>query len=283
MDAGCSDPVEASCPCLTALGQRLRQARQDQALPAGVLADRLRIGVEQLEALESADRERLPEAVFVIAQARRVAGALQLDITAELQALRASGELGPRPRPGTLRLPRAGPVTPGAATSSAAAPAGTRAPQRWPALMPNLLAAVALLLALAGFWGLWRLRGSAPGGRPPMPPRAGEAVGVLHDSPPTAPPPASSAAPSAPAASGVVAAGMLVLASREPSWVEVRRPDGAILFRGLLRGSRLFALGQGLEVLAARPDLVTSRVAAAAAKPLGLISEVRWRSLPAAR
>ena len=75
----------------------------------------------------------------------------------------------------------------------------------------------------------------------------------------------------------------LVLDSREASWLEVRSADGTTLFRGLLSGSRSFPLGQGLEVLAGRPDLVRSRIGAAPARPLGPISDVRWRSLPASR
>ena len=76
---------------------------------------------------------------------------------------------------------------------------------------------------------------------------------------------------------------MVALASREPSWVEVRRPGGVLLFRGLLRESRLFSLAPGLEVMAARPDLVSSRIGSGPARTLGTISEVRWRALPQER
>lgn len=269
---------------LRALGQRLRQAREARDLSATVLADRLRLGVEQLEALESADRERLPEPVFVIAQARRVAGALGLDITPELQALRISGELQPRPRPGALRLPR--PLRPPVDADAPLPAAQPQAPRWLPARpgsrlrslgRPALLAG-ALLLLLALLWAGWRLRGSVAGGDDPPPSPAGE----LRQG---APRPSSTAA-SPPVAAGpaaaAVAAGMVVLASREPSWVEVRRPDGTILFRGMLRGARLFSLEPGLEVMAARPDLVSSRSGSAAAQTLGPISDVRWRSLAAA-
>jgi cytoskeleton protein RodZ len=327
--ADADDPAAgAAAGHLSALGQRLRQAREARGLSALDLADRLRLGVEQLEALESADRERLPEPVFVIAQVRRVATALQLDISAELEALRASGELQPRQRPGVLRLPR--PVQ--AAPASAAAPAdavaapptapathqptnqssnpSTNQPNQQPTELPTdgsdpapqstrsrpagrlrLLAGAALLLLLALVWAGWRQRGTvAAGGDPPLP-RSAE---PLPDAPLPLPAaadsgsPASSRTASSSSASGsptseVVAAGMVALASREPSWVEVRRPDGAILFRGLLRGARLFSLEPGLEVMAARPDLVSSRIGSAPARTLGPISEVRWRSLPQER
>lgn len=340
--ADAEDPAAgAAAGHLSALGQRLRQAREARGLSAVDLADRLRLGVEQLEALESADRERLPEPVFVIAQVRRVATALQLDISAELEALRASGELQPRQRPGVLRLPR--PVQ--AAPASAAAPAdavaapptapathqptnqssnpSTNQPNHQPTELPTdgsdpapqstrsrpagrlrLLAGAALLLLLALCWAGWRQRGTvAVGGDPPLPRSAEPPPDAPADAPPDAPLPlpaaadsgspasgspassrtASSSSPSGSPTSEVVAAGMVALASREPSWVEVRRPDGAILFRGLLRGARLFSLEPGLEVMAARPDLVSSRIGSAPARTLGPISEVRWRSLPQER
>ncbi|MFZ0407182.1 MAG: helix-turn-helix transcriptional regulator, partial [Cyanobium sp.] len=89
-------------PELTRLGLTLLRARQARALEASVLADKLHIGREQLEALETADLARLPEPVFVIAQARRLAGALDLDLEPQLQALRQSEWMrqcrkGPKP------------------------------------------------------------------------------------------------------------------------------------------------------------------------------------------
>jgi len=253
---------------LVALGRRLRQAREAQGLQATVLADRLRIGVEQLEALEAADRQRLPEPVFVIAQARRVAGALQLDISPELQALRSSGELQTLPRPHGSRPVGGVPVSTapaGASDPGLVDPGWKRPGQR------RLLAAGGALLLFGALWAGWRLRSPVVAADPPQP-QAGSAPAPVT-------PPAGSGTPD----TATVAAGMVVLASPEPSWVEVRRSDGAMLFRGLLRGARLFPLEPGLEVMAARPDLVTSRIGSAPAQPLGPISEVRWRSLAAAR
>lgn len=323
---------------LSALGQRLRQAREARGLSAEDLADRLRLGVEQLEALESADRERLPEPVFVIAQARRVATALQLDISAELEALRASGELQPRERPGVLRLPRpvrAAPAPAAAPADAAAAPptapvthqptdqSGHPSPDQpihQPTELPThgsdpappstrsrpagrlgLLAGMALLLLLALCWAGWRQRGTVVAGGDPPRPRSAEplsgaplplqaaadagspASGSSPSSSPASSSSASGSAASGSSASDVVATGMVALVSREPSWVEVRRPDGVILFRGLLQGARLFSLQPGLEVMAARPDLVSSRIGSEPARTLGPISEVRWRSLPPQR
>ncbi len=165
-------PAGGESPCLAALGRRLRQAREARGLAADALAERLRLGVEQLEALETADRERLPEPVFVIAQARRIATVLQLDISAELQALRTSGELRPGPRPGSPRSWQAADAAP------AVVPPGDASSDRQPGAQPAevcspdprrrsgrarpLLVGGVLLLALAAAWGGWRLRSGGP-------------------------------------------------------------------------------------------------------------------------
>ncbi|MFN4865674.1 MAG: helix-turn-helix domain-containing protein, partial [Cyanobium sp.] len=57
-------------PQLQRLGQRLAQARQAQGISLDQQAERLHMGPEQLRALEEGNREELPEAVFVVAQAR---------------------------------------------------------------------------------------------------------------------------------------------------------------------------------------------------------------------
>ena len=170
--AGAGDPAGEEIPCLTALGRRLRQAREARGLAADALAERLRLGVEQLAALETADRERLPEAVFVIAQARRIAAVLQLDISAELQALRSSGELRSGPRPGSPRswqvadaaLADVPPGDPSSDRQPGAPPAEVRCPdpRLRSGLARPLLVGGVLLLALAALWGGWRLRDRGP-------------------------------------------------------------------------------------------------------------------------
>jgi transcriptional regulator with XRE-family HTH domain len=169
------------------VGRRLRQAREARGLAADALAERLRLGVEQLEALEAGDLERLPEPVFVIAQARRIATVLQLDISAELQALRTSGELRPGPRPASPRAWQAADaappdVPPGDASSDrqpGAQPAEVRCPdpRLRSARARPLLVGTALLLALVAVWGGWRLRsgGPVPHGSPGASPSAAPA------------------------------------------------------------------------------------------------------------
>ena len=79
-DSTAAGDTAASNDPLTLLGQTLRQAREQQGLSTGALASQLHMGEEQLTALEEADLARLPEPVFIIAQSRRVAAALGLDI-----------------------------------------------------------------------------------------------------------------------------------------------------------------------------------------------------------
>ncbi|NDF63091.1 MAG: hypothetical protein EB136_09310, partial [Synechococcaceae bacterium WBB_3_034] len=71
----------------------------------------------------------------------------------------------------------------------------------------------------------------------------------------------------------------LTLSSPQPSWIEVRSIAGnKQLFEGNLEGRRVFPLGQGLRVLAGRPDLVLASLGTAPAKPLGPIDQINWIS-----
>jgi len=80
----------APIPQLVQLGETLGKARRDQNLSLEELANRLRLGTEQLTALEAGDHAHLPEAVFVVAQAKRVAGALGIDVSQQISDLQGS-------------------------------------------------------------------------------------------------------------------------------------------------------------------------------------------------
>ena len=258
MDSIPSDAI----PELQRLGERLRLAREQQGLSRQELADRLHLGSEQLMALECADAGRLHELVFVIAQARRLATALNLSIEAEIDALRrcagASGSGGRRASPR--------PSTPSPASASLATPAARPARQRW----PWLVAAATLLLLLLGLVVLHRPSatsdathdrpvGSTPGST------AGRSTPPADASPSPAPP-----APSSDRYR------LQPLRVDDASWVEVRNADGAVLFRGPLQGEQRFAIGAGLRVLAGRPDLVAGGRDGDRLQPLGAIDRVEW-------
>ncbi len=72
---------------LQKVGEFLREARQGRNLSIEDLSSSLRIGKEQLIALEQGDENSLPEKVFIRAMVRRIAEKLNLDtsfILAEL-------------------------------------------------------------------------------------------------------------------------------------------------------------------------------------------------------
>jgi cytoskeletal protein RodZ len=90
---------------LQRLGATLRDARERQGLSLSALAVQLHMGEEQLQALEGADAAHLPEAVFVIAQSRRVAAALGIDVGPLLTPLKPGTSLAPHPAAGSQAVP----------------------------------------------------------------------------------------------------------------------------------------------------------------------------------
>ena len=252
-----ADPI----PELQRLGQRLEQARESQGLSREEQAERLRMGAEQLRALEQGDQNELPEPVFVVAQARRVAASLGVNIDAEISALRSNAAFQARPS----RPPAPPPAAPSPSIPVTAAPPPA-APTRSGAGRGPLLLAGAAVLALAGGGMLLRFGNTLTS--PPLQPAA-----------PLLQPP--SPAQETPGASGASATGetsVLVLRALQPSWLEVRTAAGQVLFRGTLQGERRFPLSSELRVLAGRPDLVTAQGPGQRAQVLGPIEAVRWRS-----
>jgi cytoskeletal protein RodZ len=245
-DSPRNEPIAA----LQALGQALRQGREGQGLAIAELAQRLNMGQEQLQALEDGDADRLPEPVFVIAQARRVANTLDINVDAPLQTLRESGGFQPRPVKVAELAPRG--EAPGAGRPSPVQAVGRLA------LAAGLVAALGAG-GTAG-WQQWqRLQAS----RPTEPANAPQLTT------------AQTSTPQAPSGSE------LLLSSSQPSWLEVKQKGGESLFRGTFEGERRFPLGSGLSVLAGRPDLVKAQLGSGPAKPLGRIDQVRWQQFKA--
>ena len=243
-------PNPEALSALRCLGQTLRQGREVQGLELAVLAARLNMGVEQLQALEEADACRLPEAVFVIAQARRIASSLAINIDGPLQTLRDSGQFQTKPIK-VVELTQRAPTRP-AQTSG------------------RLAITAAILVALSGAgaagWQQWQRHQARPT-QPQAQPQLLSEISPAHRSKDRK--------------SGSLKPDQLQLTSSQPSWLEIKTKTGTILFRGTFTGERSFPLGQGLEVLAGRPDLVRTRIGGGAAQPLGPIDQVRWRSFRA--
>ena len=79
------------------VGEFLREARQGRNLSVEDLSSLLRIGKEQLIALESGDESALPEKVFIRAMVRRIAEKLNLDTSFILEELNEKKDNEPIP------------------------------------------------------------------------------------------------------------------------------------------------------------------------------------------
>ena len=84
---------------LRTVGEFLREARQGRNLSVEDLSSSLRIGKEQLIALESGDESALPEKVFIRAMVRRIAEKLNLDTSFILEELNEKKNNTPKPSP----------------------------------------------------------------------------------------------------------------------------------------------------------------------------------------
>ena len=86
-------------PSLKTVGEFLREARQGRNLSIEALSSSLRIGKEQLIALESGDESALPEKVFIRAMVRRIAEKLNLDTSFILEELNEKKKNNQKPTP----------------------------------------------------------------------------------------------------------------------------------------------------------------------------------------
>ena len=84
---------------LRTVGEFLREARKGRNLSVEDLSSSLRIGKEQLIALESGDESALPEKVFIRAMVRRIAEKLKLDTSFILEELNEKKNNVPKPNP----------------------------------------------------------------------------------------------------------------------------------------------------------------------------------------
>ena len=220
------------------------------------------MGQEQLLALEEGGADILPEPVFVIAQARRVANSLAIDVNGPLHGLRDCGafqaspvkvgELTPRPSRGPLGQTGSS----GLQTISLIALAGGTL--------------TAMIGGSRSGWQQWQqqLAGQA---QPTAATKRAAAQAPSQSSPAAAP---NRRPPS-------VKDNQLLLRSPQPSWLEVKTDTGTTLFRGIFQGERPFPLGGGLVDLAGRPDLVQAQLGTGPAQPLGRIDQVRWHRFKA--
>ena len=81
---------------LQKVGEFLREARQSRNLSVEDLSSSIRIGKEQLIALEKGDEKSLPERVFIRAMVRRIAEKLNLDTSFILKELNEKRKIEPK-------------------------------------------------------------------------------------------------------------------------------------------------------------------------------------------
>ncbi len=240
-------------PELTALAQVLHQGRLAMGVSLVELARRLHMGQEQLQALEQADRTRLPEPVFVIAQARRVAAALDVDASALIDALRRCESFK---SPTVTLNPEAFKPRPVNFQPASASPGSL--PLWW--LLP-------LAVVLVGAAGVWSQRSQLQALMRASPPRASvKPAPVAVATRETIPWPKPA---------------VLRVRTASVSWMEITSLNGQKrLFRGMFRGEQRFPLGQGLLLRAGRPDQVLVATGTAAWQPLGTVKDLRWFRFP---
>jgi cytoskeletal protein RodZ len=279
-----SDPVaplsfdgvgEDSIPELVRLGEQLLRAREGAGLSLDALAARLRVEPRLLQALEQGDHRKLPEGVFIVALARRIAGTLNANVEEGIANVRQSRLMDHRPA-GTSTP--SGDASPDVATRltepTRKPPRQTPSPSGRPPI-PLWGWALAALLTALGATAAWLLLAPSPNRRPSASPEP-----EPSPAPERAVPQPSSNQPSQdtkPGGLSSTGADTLRLQASEPSWMEVRDANGKTLFEGTLNGERSFPLGRGLEVMAGRPYAVRASIGPGQATPLGGVDDIRWK------
>jgi len=242
---------------LAAFGSRLRSARLAKNLNLEDLAAKLCMRPEQIAALEAGDRQQWPEDAFAIAQVRRLASSLGLEADLLVSELRILLQQVPDVMPSAAAIAVMGASskrtdnTPNReeGTKNWINPS-TKSKSKISVLPFAWLAGFALLIGL-GSIGFNQLSSKK------------QAIKIQ----------ASAQKITAPAPTNK----NLRLIANQNAWLAVRELDGKkLIFEGKFKGTRIFALGKGLELRSGRPDLVQVQFGAAAAKPLGRIEVIEW-------
>ncbi|WP_295459226.1 helix-turn-helix domain-containing protein [Synechococcus sp. UW140] len=247
---------------LAAFGSRLRSARLAKNLNVEDLAAKLCMRPEQIAALEAGDRQQWPEDAFAIAQVRRLATSLGLEADLLVSELRILLQQVPDAMPSAAAIAVMGASskrtdnTPNReeGTKNWINPS-TKSKSKISVLPFAWLAGFAVLIGL-GSIGVKQLSFNQLSSKK-------QAIKIQVSAPKIAAP--------APTNKN------LRLIANQTAWLAVRELDGKkLIFEGKFKGTRVFALGKGLELRSGRPDLVQVQFGAAAAKPLGRIEVIEW-------
>ena len=282
MDVSTPTNNQESNSGLLFVGQQLSERRLAQGLSREQLADRMHLGIEQLAALESGDRDKLPEPVFIKAMVRRLSNHLELDADALVASLGSLSDGAVFNERGSQQK---GPISP-----PLQPPSRPKKGAIW--LWLVLIGATALgALAWVQRAALLELiqqpqsnsaRATATAKTTTT---SNESISTASTTPSitpsdTAPDTAPEVALVLPSSSGVELAnsGPVTIKSKEPSWIALRR-RGTIEFEGILEGERMIEGPDEVEIYAGRPDLVMVSVANGDSRVLGTISEIQWMPL----
>ena len=247
---------EATVSTLQEIGDQIRQARIDQGLSCDQLAQSLKMGSEQLQALENGDLEKLPEPVFIKAMTRRVASKLGLDCDPLINRLQS-----------VLSVPES--VSNGSGSLTSVPSAIDSASRRGSFMSWQRTALAALIL------------GAVTGGatvvasqRRTVQQAFIRTTPVLDTRTQTSDQPVSSIDKIKERSTGLIS-----ISSKEPSWLAIRNGEGKVVYEGTLSESRSLPAEPDLEIYAGRPDLVLVSHGDDTPRALGPIDQVRWYQL----
>ena len=248
--------VETPPSDLSSVGALIRGQRETVGLTQEQLSSTLNMGLEQLQALEEGQADKLPEPVFVKAMVRRLANHLRMDADALV------AQLGPTP-----------PATSGGRSIFAKAAPSMIAPRSKRGRGPTLLLLPSALLLTGTGVALWQVGLGSDNGPAPQPisqkPSPSQA---------SLPAPKPEPLPVQPKPSLEKKKTEVTINSTQPSWIALRR-GGTIFFQGTLKEPRVVDQPEEVEIYAGRPDLVTVVVADGTPRVVGNIDDLRWRRI----
>ena len=255
------------------VGQQLSERRLAQGLSQEQLADRMHLGIEQLAALESGDRDKLPELVFIKAMVRRLSNHLELDADALVASL---GSLSDGAVSNERLSQQKGPTSPPLQPPSR--------PEKgaiwlWLVLIgATALGALAWVQRAALLELIQQPQSNSASATAKTTTTSNESITTTPNTAfDTAPDIAPEVALVLPSTSEVELAnsGPITIKSKEPSWIALRR-EGTIAFEGILEGERIITNPDEIEIYAGRPDLLTVSISNGEPKVLGTISDIQW-------
>ena len=277
MDVSTPTNNQESNSGLLFVGQQLSERRLAQGLSQEQLADRMHLGIEQLAALESGDRDKLPEPVFIKAMVRRLSNHLELDADALVASL---GSLSDGAVSNERVSQQKGPISPPLQPPSR--------PEKgaiwlWLVLIgATAIGALAWVQRAALLELIQQPQSNSASATAKTTTTSNESITTTPETafdtaPDIAPETAPEVALVLPSTSEVELAnsGPITIKSKEPSWIALRR-EGTIEFEGILKGERIITNPDEIEIYAGRPDLLTVSISDGEPKVLGTISDIKW-------